>query len=183
MLAELFAVGEGLVNYFEKDSIYQNRKDAQNRYVSNLKSLLIDNNEATTRLDSINDLFNTKITNDLNSSAVGNAISGILNPSVYSQLIPAKAQAIASTRNSIDEFNLNIGQKIAESSLMMDGIQPPGISDLAGGTISGYAPGLQIESMQKADTHKKRIDDWFGKTKWDEMTKDYGGYFPTISIG
>ena len=145
MIPELFAVGTGVANFLQKDDIYQRQKKMKEDYTDSLKDLIIDNTERTRRLDSVSDAYNPAIMNDLNQTAVGNAISGVLNPTVYSQLIPQKANAMLAENRAIDERNSTIGEKISQIALM--DIPKPGVFDFLEGGMSGYGSGVQMEGI------------------------------------
>lgn len=145
MIPEIFAIGTGLASLGEKSSIYQQRKNAINDYTNQLEDLLYSRDEITTRLDAVSDAFNPAIVADLNNTAIGNAVSGVLNPVAYSQLIPQKAQAVLNEQSRIDEYNRNIESKIAEAKLSE--LPKPGFFDFLGGAIEGYGAGVQIESI------------------------------------
>jgi len=95
MVPLLFAGLSAIGNYMEKDTDYKRRTKMKDDYVSKMESLVIDDTDRTKRLDQVSDMFNPAITNDLNQSAVKNAISGVVNPVQVSALIPAKAEAMA----------------------------------------------------------------------------------------
>ena len=145
MIPELFAVGTGIASFLQKDEEYDRRIKMKNDTINSLKDLMIDSNERTSRLDKVSDMFNPAIMNDLNNSAVNNAVSGVLNPVAYSQLIPQKSAAIAKESSAIDERNTTIGEKISELSLM--DIPKPGVFDFLEGGMAGYGMGSQIEGM------------------------------------
>lgn len=145
MIPGIFAVGTGLVNFFEKSSIYNERRNQLDDYASRLNELMLTRDEATERIDAVSDAFNPAIVADLNNQAIGNSISGVLNPIAYSQLIPKKAEAVLNERNRIDEYNANLEAKIAETKLM--DIPKPGFWDFLSGGIQGYGAGVQVESI------------------------------------
>lgn len=158
MIPELFAVGTGIASYLEKDKVYNERKKLKERYVKSLQDLLIDKDEATLRLDSVADMFNPAIMQDLNIGAVSNAISGVMNPVSYSGLIPEKMKAIASERGAIDASNREIRGKIAEVSLM--DVPRPGFSDFLSGGIEGYALGARMEGVLGENERRKKLFNW-----------------------
>ena len=145
MIPELFAVGTGIASFLQKDEEYNRRIKMKDDTINSLKDLMIDSNEKTSRLDKVSDMFNPAIMNDLNNSAVNNAISGVLNPVAYSQLIPRKSEAIMKESSAIDDRNTTIGEKISELSLM--DIPKPGVFDFLEGGLAGYGMGTQVEGM------------------------------------
>ena len=152
MIPALFAVGTGIASYLQKSSIYDDKIEQRNRYVDSLKDLAFDKDEITTRLDNVRDTFNPAIVSDINNTAVGNAITGILNPDIYSSLIPQKAQAVANERGRIEDFNNNVTSKIAEANLI--DIPRPGVFDFLGGAIEGYGYGVQIDALTESPTER-----------------------------
>ena len=145
MLPELFAIGTGIASLLQKDEEYNRKIKMRDDYTKSLERLLIDNDESTRRIDRVSDMYNPAIMQDLNQTTIGNTISGVLNPTTYSQLIPKKAEAIQRERNFIDERNTTIGEKISQISLM--DIPKPGVFDFLEGGIAGYGMGTQVEGM------------------------------------
>lgn len=162
MLAELMAgmgVLNGAMSLFEKDQAYQERKKLKERYAKSLQDMLITPNEANTRLDSVADMFNPAIMQDLNAGAVRNSISGVLNPVAYSNLIPQKQNALVQERQAIDNTNREIHSKIAETELM--DMPRPGFGDFLSGGIEGAAFGARVQGMMDTNEYNQKMLDKF----------------------
>jgi len=155
MVPLLFAGLSAIGNYMEKDTDYKRRTKMKDDYVSKMESLVIDDTDRTKRLDQVSDMFNPAITNDLNQSAIKNAISGVVNPVQVSALIPAKAEAMAKESMNIENQNTQIMSKISEASLM--DIPKPGFFDFLSGGIEGYGIGAQFESMSNEEDRRKKM--------------------------
>lgn len=186
MIPELFAVGSGLVSFFEGQAAYDRKSAERDAYVKSLEGLLIKDPERKRRIDAVSDMFNPAIMNDLNQSAVGNAISGKLNPVSYSKLIPEKLQAINREANIIDSQNLSISQKISEVSLM--DIPKPGFGDVIGSAISGHASGMQIdeatEEEKRRDKRMKLLESLLGENSGKtNAANTMTGMFPNVIDG
>src|ERR1035437_7777882 len=146
MIPEIFAAGSAIASFFEKDEAAKRKEAEQTAAENTLRDLIITKDQATERLHNVSNEYNPAIMNDLNSSAVGNAISGQLNPTSYSKLIPAKNQAIQQEQQAIGNRNMQIEEKI--SQLQLEDIPQAGIFDIISGGLQGYGIGAQLESMQ-----------------------------------
>ena len=146
MIPELFALGGALSSYFEKDTEAKRKEAEQKAAINTLEGLIINKDETTQRLHNVANEYNPAIMNDLNQTAVGNAVSGVLNPTSYSRLIPEKNKAIQNEQQAIDNRNIQVEEKI--SQLQLEDIPQAGIFDIISGGLQGYGIGAQIDSMK-----------------------------------
>lgn len=162
MIPEIFAVGTGLLNFFEKSQAAREAEKRRSSMISALNESRIDMNEKETRLDNLGDAYNSAIVNDLNAGAVKNAISGLLNPTTFSALIPEKANALATEESRINQFNDNVAMRIAE----VQGTEIPTSSplDLIEGGIEGYGIGTRLQTTidlnDRENKKNKAVLDW-----------------------
>ena len=108
------ALFTGLSSFLEGSAEANRKKKIQEDMYASMEDLLITPDERIKRLDMVSDAFNPAILQDINNTAIGNAISGILNPTTYSSLIPERSKAMLSEDRAIDETNRNIEFEMAK---------------------------------------------------------------------
>ena len=181
MIPVIFAAGSAIASYFEKDAEAKRKEAEQRTALNTLEGLIIDKDQTTQRLHNVANEYNPAIMNDLNQTAVGNAVSGSLNPISYSRLIPEKARAVQNEQQAIDNRNVQVEEKI--SQLQLEDIPQAGIFDIISGGLQGYGIGAQIDSMKsESELRTARMKQILGPDS-NDVLGNLSHPIPTLSNG
>lgn len=149
------ALFTGLSSFLEGSAEANRKKKIQEDMYASMEDLLITPDERIKRLDMVSDAFNPAILQDINNTAIGNAISGILNPTTYSSLIPERSKAMLSEDRAIDETNRNIEFEMAK--IMGEDIAEPNFGTFLTGALQGAGIGFQLDSTLNENERQNRM--------------------------
>lgn len=182
------AIAGGLVGGLTSMFSGQSEADAINEKIRRAQALaaesLVDNAEISSRLNSIDRMFNQRLTSTLNTTAIrsrGFANSGTIGAAVAGGVEGDRLAAKSQTVNQSLDYNKQVQQSIAQMELGTTTANP--VADFVTGATSGIALGMEVEKYmgqtdptQLPETDQQKIER--GQTNPRAMTKagDFNPY-------
>jgi len=156
-LAPLLGLGTGLFNAISDIFSSDARNQQIEELINTIREMKISPNERDIRLDAVSDVFNTDIMETLNTTSVGAALSGIVNPellraNVMANLLGEKGKAILAEGGRLDEINRSLDLEIIKLGSQKETADP--IGSFVSGGLAGAGLGLQFDSY--LDTLKEK---------------------------
>lgn len=150
MLLELgLAVGGGLLNAFAGDAEREAQEKSKQRALALLEQNITNPQELDAMLRDINRLFNSRLVNTLNTTALrsrGVANSGVLKAAAAGSIESARLGTLADTRFKALESNKQIYGQMAATEASMT---PKGsfLGDLVSGTLTAIPAVVEASKM------------------------------------
>jgi len=143
------AVG-GFGNYLSKSSAVKAQQRKIQAYQDSIRRMKLTNADISKQVDEIGDLYNTKMMDELNTTGVGLAIQGSLNPAniragIGSKMLGQRATAMLEYHQRMIDYNKSLDMKIADSE--MERPDDAGIGDVLLGMPSGAMVGAEISKI------------------------------------
>lgn len=148
------AVGGGLLNMAAGNAEREQQNKAKQRTLSLLQENIIDPEELDLMLRNVNRLFNNRLVNTLNSTALqsrGFANANVAKATVAGAMEGSRLQSVNDTQQQAAEANRATRAQMAQVEGMMIP-QGSALGDFAGGAIQGAQAGMQLSGLLSAQS-------------------------------